>query len=72
MSVTLSPVEVIRVLTLRAESKRTLVQLILYDTGALDFVVGDAVSGRVVLDEHREVGSLDGVRDAISLISGYL
>lgn len=57
---------------LDAVSKRGLAQLMLWETGELDLVIGDAYSGEILLDEHREVFSEIGIQDALATIEGYL
>lgn len=61
-----------RAAKLDAESERGLAQLMLWETGELDLVIGDGHSGGVLLDEHREVFSEVGIRDALSTIESYL
>jgi hypothetical protein len=55
-----------------ATSERGLGQLLLWETGELDLVIGDVASGEVLLDEHREVSSALGIRDALATIEHHL
>jgi hypothetical protein len=55
-----------RAVKLDAESERGLAQLMLWETGELDLVIGDALSGEVLVDEHREVFSEVGIKDALA------
>lgn len=55
-----------------AESTRALAQMVLYDTGELDLVVGNVNNGEVLLDEHRVVTSELGIADAIETLFALL
>ena len=57
---------------LDASSARGLAQLLLWDTGELDLTVGDAETGDILLNEHREVTSKLGISDALDIIQAYL
>jgi hypothetical protein len=57
---------------LDAWSGRGLAQLLLWDTGELDLTVGDANTGDILLNEHREVTSQLGISDALETIEAYL
>jgi hypothetical protein len=57
---------------LDAWSGRGLAQLLLWDTGELDLTVGDANTGDILLNEHREVTSRLGISDALETIEAYL
>jgi len=57
---------------LDASSGRGLAQLLLWDTGELDLTVGEASTGDILLDEHREVTSRLGISDALDTIEAYL
>ena len=57
---------------LDAWSGRGLAQLLLWDTGELDLTVGDANTGDILLNEHREVTSQLGISDALDTIEAYL
>ena len=61
-----------RALRIDAESDRALAQIILWESGELDLVIGDACSGDVLVDEHREVSSAIGIEDALAAIERYL
>lgn len=68
VSTTASPDAAIRTLRVDADSARGLAQVVLYDSGELDVVVGDASTGAVLLDEHREVTSRLGIADLIDTL----
>jgi hypothetical protein len=58
----------IRTLRVDAESDRRLAQVVLYDSGEVDVVVGDASTGAVLLDEHREITSHIGITELINTL----
>ncbi len=60
-----------RAIRVDADSERALAQMILWNTGELDLIIGDA-SGSVLVDEHREVSSSIGVDDAFASIADHL
>lgn len=67
-SPTPSPDAVIRSLGVDADSERALAQVVLYDSGELDLVVGDASTGAVLLDEHREITPRVRITELISTL----
>lgn len=54
-----------------AESECGLAQLLLWETGELDLVIGSSF-GEVILDEHREVSTALGIEDAFDTIEAHL
>jgi hypothetical protein len=68
VSTTWSPEAAIRTLRIDADSDRAVAQAVLYDSGELNLVVGDATTGAVLLDEHREVTSSVGIAEFISTL----
>lgn len=54
-----------RAARLDVESSTRMVQLTAWDTGEIDFVVGDLETGDVLANEHREVGSEFGIREVL-------
>ncbi len=67
-STTPSPDAAVRSLRVDADSDRALAQVVLYDSGELDLVVGDASTGAALLDEHREITSPVGITELISTL----
>jgi len=67
-STTPSPEAAVRSLRVDADSERALAQVVLYDSGELDLVVGDASTGAVLLDEHREITSHIGITELINTL----
>jgi hypothetical protein len=55
-----------------AESARGVAQLVVWDTGEADLVIGDLATGTVLLNEHRSITSALGARDAIETILSHL
>ncbi len=68
ISTTASPDAAIRTLRVDADSECGLAQVVLYDSGELDLVVGDASTGAVLVDEHREITSELGITDLIDTL----
>jgi hypothetical protein len=57
---------------LDAESPRRVVQVTAWDSGEVDFVVGDLETGNVLTNEHREVTSALGIRELLRDVRGAL
>lgn len=55
-----------------ADSSRALAQIVVRDTGELDLVIGDALTGTVLVDEHREITDGVGVEDVLRTLLFYL
>ena len=49
-----------------------LAQLLLWYTGELDLTIGNAETGDILLNEHREVTSKLGISDALVTIEALL
>jgi hypothetical protein len=47
---------------LDVESRTRLVQATLWESGEVDMIIGDRISGDILLNEHREITSLLGTK----------
>jgi hypothetical protein len=61
-----------RAARLDVESVTRVVQVTAWDTGEIDFVVGDLKSGDVLANEHREVTSELGIRELLRDVQAAL
>lgn len=57
---------------LDAESECRVIQLTLWESGEVDFVIGDLDTGDVLVTEHREVTSALGVRGLLQDVKDAL
>jgi len=47
-------------------------RLILWETGAAELSVGDVTTGEVVVEEHREITSTVGLKDAVESLIAWV
>ena len=55
-----------------ATSTRGFGQLIVWTTGEAELVIADVSSGRIAIDEHREITSEIGMKDAMQTLYAHL
>jgi hypothetical protein len=60
------PAGAARAARLEVETAARLVQATIWDSGEVDFVVGDLAPGGVLINEHRQVTSPLGVRELLA------
>lgn len=59
-------------LVLNASSSSHLAQVVMWQSGEVDVVIADAISGKVVLTEHREISSNLGLEDLLTTLQHWL
>ena len=61
-----------RAARLDVETAARLVQVMIWESGEVDLLIGDLSSGEVLVNEHREISTQHGIRELLADVLGAI